>query len=68
MHVALTPGQPGSYTPNEACECRIDPTKGVACVQAIAVSSANFVRLYEMMLNAGILKPIDSLVIYNGRL
>jgi hypothetical protein len=67
MHVVVTPGAPGSYEPNQQCECRINSSRGVASVQAIAMSSANFEPLYKLMVQAKLLNPLERLVVYEGR-
>ena len=39
-------------------------TRGAATVQVIAMSSANYERLYKMMRDAQLLGPIEKMVVY----
>jgi hypothetical protein len=67
FRVTINPGETGSYEPGQACACKFDSSFGMASVQAIALSSANFERLYLMMRDAELLGPIKALIVYEGR-
>jgi len=42
-------------------------TRGAATVQVIAMSSANYERLYKMMRDSDLLGPIEKMVVYRDR-
>lgn len=67
MNIKVNPGADDSFTPGEACSCKVDLSRGPATVQMIAMSSANYEMLYKMMREADLLGPIEKLVIFEGR-
>lgn len=66
-NITINPGSDGSYDPGQACECKTTQSFGIGNVQSYALSSANFLRLYEMMRDAQLLGPIEKLVVFAGR-